>query len=115
MNKILGFLIFITVFICDASLAVAVDGITVDKIEIYTDKSKIPDLGANGGGIPAGVKVAVIRTNNPTYSNWKFVAYGDSLDQVMSIWLTAKALNKPVNCVAEDRGNWWVQCVGVTF
>ena len=45
-------------------------------------------------GIPGGVKVAVLRTNNPTYAHWKFVAYGDSLSETLSLWLTARGGRK---------------------
>lgn len=104
---------------CLAASAVAtagtVDNISVDKIEVYTEKSKIPDLGTGGSSIPAGVKVVVLRTSNPTYSGWKFVAYGDSINETLSLWLSAKAMGKNMSCVWEDRGNYWVQCVGVAF
>lgn len=100
-------------FICET--AFATDNISVDKIEIYTDKSKIPYIGNDGWAIPSGVKVAVLRTNNPSYAGWKFVAYGDSLNEMLSLWLSARALGKSINCINEDRGNYWVQCVGITF
>lgn len=92
--------------------AIDITGLDVSKVEIYTDKSMIPDIGSNGAAIPGGEKVAVMRTSNATYGHWKFVAYGDTLNNIQSLWLTAKALGVTVHCVAEDRGNFWVQCVG---
>jgi hypothetical protein len=113
MKSFLKLLLVSMFFVCVPSFAI--DNISVDKIEIYTDKSKILDLGTGGASIPANVKVAVLRTTNQTYSGWKFVAYGDSLDQILSVWLAARAMNKPISCNYEDRGAYWVQCVGVGF
>lgn len=91
------------------------DNIRVDKLEVYSDKSKISDLGSNGGAIPPNTKIIVFRTNNPTLAGWKFVSYGNSANENLSILLSAKAMNKTVSCVWEDRGNYWVECVGLVL
>jgi hypothetical protein len=114
MMKFSMFLIFF-IFSIYCKAVLAIDDIAIDKIEIYTDKSKIPYLGSDGWAIPSGVKVAVLRTSNPTYASWKFVSYGDSFKEVLSLWILARALNKNINCISEDRGNYWVQCVGVVL
>jgi hypothetical protein len=115
MKKFMHLLIVLSLVVSAAVVAGTIDNISVDKIEIYTDKSKIPNLGQDGASIPAGVKVVVWRTNNQTYASWKFVAYGDSINETLSVILTAKAMEKNVSCVWEDRGNRYVQCIGVSF
>lgn len=89
------------------------DNISVDKIEVYSDKSKIPNLGTGGGAIPPNTKIIVFRTKDQTLAGWKFVSYGNSANENLSILLSAKAMNKKVSCVWEDRGNFWVECVGL--
>jgi hypothetical protein len=115
MKKFRHVLMAFSLVVSASAFAGAVDNISVDKIEIYTEKSKIPDLGTGGNLIPAGVKVVVFRTTNQTYASWKFVAYGDSINESLSVFLTAKAMGKNISCVWEDRGNFWVQCIGVSF
>ncbi len=96
------------------SSASTIDNISVDKIEVYVDKSKIPYLGSNGWAIPANTKIIVFKTKNPSYVSWKFVLYGNALDETFSLLLTAKATGKNVSCVWEDRGNYWAECVGLS-
>jgi hypothetical protein len=100
-------------FSTSSAFSATKEGISVDKIEVYSDKTKISDLGANGASIPSSTKIIVVRTNNPTYAGWKFVSYGNAANESLSILLTAKAMNKTVSCVWEDRGNYWVECVGL--
>ena len=115
MKAVLKILSLGALFYSVGAFSNPINNITIDKIEVYTDKSKILDLSNGGGAIPAGVKVVVVRTNNQSYTGWKFVFYGDSLNENLSLLLFAKAMNKTVNCVYEDRGNYWVQCVGTTL
>lgn len=113
--KSLKFTIFVAILLSNFAFSATKDNISVDKIEVYSDKSKIPDLGANGGSIPSNIKIIVVRTNNPTLAGWKFVSYGSVASESLSLLLTAKATNKTVSCVWEDRGNYWVECVGLSI
>lgn len=106
-------LILGVIFSSSFAFSATKENISVDKIEVYSDKSKIPDLGTNGGAIPANTKVIVFRTSNATLAGWKFVSYGNAVSENLSVLLTAKATNKTVSCVWEDRGNYWVECVGL--
>ena len=109
--------IFLLGIVLSANIAFSAtkNDISVDKLEVYSDKSKIPDLGTDGGAIPANTKIIVFRTNNQTLAGWKFVSYGNSATENLSILLSAKAMNKKVSCVWEDRGNYWVECVGLVI
>jgi len=108
-------LILSAFFSASFAFAATKENISVDKLEVYSDKSKIPDLRTNGGSIPANTRIIVFRTNSPTLAGWKFVAYGNAASENLSILLSAKAMNKTVSCVWEDRGNYWVECVGLTI
>jgi hypothetical protein len=100
--------------ICPSARAANIPGLVINSLEIYADKSKIPDIGTDGWGIPSGAKVAVLRTTG-AYTHWKFVAYGDTLSEILSIWEAAKIAGMLVSCTYEDRGNYWVQCVGTSI
>lgn len=113
MKKIYKTVIACTLFFANFAFSATANNISVDKIEIYSDKAKIPDLGANGAAIPVNTKIIVVRTNNQTYAGWKFISYGSATNENLSVLLTAKAMNKTVSCVWEDRGNYWVECVGL--
>lgn len=113
MKKTYKTVIASTLLFANFSFSATINNISVDKIEIYSDKTKIPDLGANGAAIPINTKIIVVRTNNQTHEGWKFLSYGSATNENLSVLLTAKAMNKTVSCVWEDRGNYWVECVGL--
>lgn len=86
--------------------------LVVDRVEVYSSKDKIPYIGSDGGSIPGATPLIVMRTSSSTYADWKFVTYGDSMDYILSLWLAAKLSGNSVFCTFEDRGNYWVECVG---
>lgn len=103
--------------VCGALLAVpasadVIPGLKVKSLEIYANKAKIPNMGQAGWSIPEGTPVIVMKAENSSHAHWRFVAYGETMKDMLALWMTAKVSKNPVFCVPEDRGNYWVQCTG---
>ena len=109
-----NFILMLMVVCFVSPVHAVINNLDISTVAAYKAKANIPSeiIGTSGHTIPDGIPLIIMKTKPGTYGHWTFVAYGESMNQMLSIWLTAKSTGNTVSCVNLDRGNYWVECAG---